>query len=52
LKLKRYKDKEKKKIKSRFEAAVEKGDERLSVRDEKIFLNPSAFGYSDLLAKE
>lgn len=50
LKLKRYKDKEKKKIKSRFEAAVEKGDERLSVRDGKIFLNPAAFGYSDLLA--
>lgn len=49
LKLKRYKDKEKKKIKSRFEAAVEKGDERLSVRDGKIFLNPAAFGYSDLL---
>ncbi|MFA5216639.1 DNA-binding protein [Sulfuricurvum sp.] len=50
LKLKRYKDKEKKKIKSRFEAAVENGDERLSVRDGKIFLNPAAFGYSDLLA--
>lgn len=50
LKLKRYKDKEKKKIKSRFEAAIEKGDERLSVRDGKIFLNPAAFGYSDLLA--
>jgi hypothetical protein len=50
LKLKRYKDKEKKKIKSRFESAVENGDERLSVRDGKIFLNPAAFGYSDLLA--
>lgn len=49
LKLKRYKDKEKKKIKSRFESAVENGDKRLSVREGKIFLNPSAFGYSDLL---
>ncbi|MDD3597688.1 MAG: DNA-binding protein [Sulfuricurvum sp.] len=49
LKLKRIKDKEKKKIKSRFEAAVEDDDERLSVRDEKIFLNPSQYDYSDLL---
>jgi hypothetical protein len=49
LKLKRIKDKEKKKIKSRFEEAVEKDDERLSVRDGKIFLNPSHYEYSDLL---
>lgn len=49
LKLKRVNDKEKKKIKKRFESAMESGDERLSVRDEKIFLNPSHFEYSDLL---
>lgn len=49
LKLKRVNDKEKKKIKKRFESALESGDERLSVRDEKIFLNPSHFEYSDLL---
>lgn len=49
LKLKRIKDKEKKKIKNRFESALDKDDERLSVRDEKIFLNPSRFDYSDLL---
>lgn len=48
LKLKRIKDKEKKKIKNRFEAASET-DERLSVREGKIFLNPSRFDYSDLL---
>lgn len=47
LKLKRIKDKEKKKIKNRFESAL--NDERISVRDEKIFLNPSRFDYSDLL---
>lgn len=49
LKLKRIKDKEKKKIKNRFESAVEEDDERLIVRDEKIFLNPSRYDYSDLL---
>ncbi|MBD3798920.1 DNA-binding protein [Sulfuricurvum sp.] len=49
LKLKRIKDKEKKKIKNRFESALDKDDKRLSVRDEKIFLNPSCFDYSDLL---
>lgn len=49
LKLKRIKDKEKKKIKARFESAVEEGDERLTDRDEKIFLNPSRYDYSDLL---
>lgn len=49
LKLKRVKDKEKKKIKNRFESAVEEDDERLSVRDGKIFLNPSQYDYSDLL---
>lgn len=49
LKLKRIKDKEKKEIKKRFESSAQKGDERLSVRDEKIFLNPSQYEYSDLL---
>ena len=49
LKLKRIKDKEKKKIKNRFEEAAENDDERLSVRDGKIFLNPSHYDYSDLL---
>lgn len=48
LKFKRIKDKEKKKIKNRFEEASE-NDERLSVREGKIFLNPSQFDYSDLL---
>ncbi|MFZ2889847.1 DNA-binding protein [Sulfuricurvum sp.] len=49
LKLKRIKDKEKKQIKQRFESAVEEDDERLNVRDGKIFLNPSRYDYSDLL---
>lgn len=49
LKLKRIKDKEKKKIKIRFESAAEKDDERLSIRDGKIFLSPSQYDYADLL---
>lgn len=48
LKLKRYSDKEKKKIKNRFEALADE-DVRLSVREGKIFLNPSEYDYSDLL---
>jgi hypothetical protein len=48
LKLKRYNDKEKKKIKNRFEALADE-DIRLSIRDGKIFLNPSEYDYSDLL---
>jgi hypothetical protein len=48
LKLKRYSDKEKKKIKNRFEALADE-DIRLSIRDGKIFLNPSEYDYSDLL---
>ncbi|MFZ5374888.1 MAG: DNA-binding protein [Campylobacterota bacterium] len=48
LKLKRVKDKEKKKIKNRFEAAVE-ADDRLALREGKVFLNPSRYDYSDLL---
>lgn len=49
LKLKRTKDKEKKKIKSRF-SKLHGSDPRISVRDEKIYLSPSQFDYSDLLA--
>jgi valyl-tRNA synthetase len=48
LKLKRYNDKEKKKIKNRFEAVM--GDDvRLSLRNGEVFLNPSEYDYSDLL---
>jgi len=49
LKLKRYRDKDKKKIKSRFNEALDQEDRRLSVRDGKIFLNPAQYDYSDLL---
>ncbi len=48
LKLKRYSDKEKKKIKNRFESLAD-DDVRLSTREGKIFLNPSEYDYSDLL---
>jgi valyl-tRNA synthetase len=48
LKLKRYSDKEKKKIKHRFEE-VSGDDVRLTLREGKIFLNPSDYDYSDLL---
>ena len=48
LKLKRIKEKEKKKIKKRFETASE-SDSRLTLRDGKIYLNPSEHDYSDLL---
>lgn len=48
LKLKRYSDKEKKKIKNRFEALADQ-DSRLMVRNGKIYLNPSEYDYSDLL---
>lgn len=48
LKLKRVKDKDKKKMKARFQEAKE-DDARISVRNEKIFLNPSQYDYSDLL---
>lgn len=48
LKLKRYNDKEKKKIKNRFEVLAD-DDTRLSIRNGKIFLNPSEYDYSDLL---
>jgi len=48
LKLKRYQEKEKKKIKNRFELLGGE-DVRLSIREGKIFLNPSEYDYSDLL---
>lgn len=49
LKLKRYPESIKKNIKRRFKKAVEKGDGRFIVRDDKIFLNTSTYEYSDLL---
>jgi hypothetical protein len=49
LKLKRYQESVKKDIKRRFRKAVEKGDGRFSIRDDKVFLNPSTYEYSDLL---
>lgn len=48
LKLKRYDDKEKKKIKSRFRALSD-GDDRLRTKEGKVYLNPSQYDYSDLL---
>lgn len=48
LKIKRIKDEAKKKIKKRFEKLGE-SDMRISMRGEKLFLNPSAFDYSDLI---
>jgi valyl-tRNA synthetase len=48
LKLKRIKDEAKKKIKKRFEK-LQGSDERVSVRGDKLFLNPGEFDYSDLL---
>lgn len=48
LKLKRYQEKEKKRIKNRFELLGGE-DVRLSLREGKIFLNPSEYDYSDLL---
>lgn len=48
LKLKRVKDKDKKKMKARFQEA-KSDDARISVRGEKIFLNPARHDYSDLL---
>lgn len=50
LKLKRIKDKEKKRIKSRFESAMDDEDGRLTLREGKIYLNPSLFDYTDLLS--
>jgi len=50
LKLKRYADSMKKNIKRRFKAAAMEGDERFIELGEKIYLNPSAHEYTDLLA--
>jgi hypothetical protein len=49
LKLKRYPENIKKDIKRRFKKAVEKGDSRFLIREDKIFLNPSWYDYSELL---
>jgi len=49
LKLKQYPDSLKKNIKRRFKAAALEGDERFIESNEKIYLNPSAYEYSDLL---
>lgn len=48
LKVKKIKDEAKKKIKKRFEKLANT-DTRISVREEKLFLNPSEFDYSDLI---
>jgi len=48
LKLKRIKDEAKKKIKKRF-VKLHGSDERISIRDEKLYLNPAEFDYSDLI---
>lgn len=48
LKLKRFKDPQKKKIKKRFEKLA-KNDSRIFMRDDKLFLNPGEFDYSDLI---
>jgi len=49
LKLKQYPDSLKKNIKRRFKAAALEGDERFIESNEKIYLNPSMYEYSDLL---
>lgn len=49
LKLKRLNDKEKKDMKRRFKAIAKWGDKRLSVRDDKVYLCPTMYDYSDLL---
>lgn len=49
LKLKRLKEKEKKQIKNRFKSAAQSEDERLCIREDKIYLNPSQYDYTDLL---
>lgn len=48
LKVKKIKDVAKKKIKKRFEKLAS-SDARISIRDEKLFLNPAEFDYSDLI---
>lgn len=48
-KLKRYSDETKKQLKRRLKAAAYEGDERFIEQDEKLYLNPSKYAYSDLL---
>ena len=48
LKLKKYSKKKAKKIKGRFEKVAKK-DNRLILKEDKIFLQPSIFDYSDLI---
>ena len=50
LKLKRYPDVIKKNLKRRFKAAALEGDERFVEKSDKLYLNPSMYDYSDLLA--
>jgi len=49
LKLKRYPDVIKKNLKRRFKAAALEGDERFVEKNDKLYLNPSMYDYSDLL---
>jgi hypothetical protein len=49
LKLKRYPEVIKKNLKRRFKAAALEGDERFIEKNEKLYLNPSMYDYSDLL---
>lgn len=48
LKLKNYKDKQKKKIKERFES-LKDDDPRIIEQEGKIYIDPSRYDYSDLL---
>ena len=48
LKLKRYKNKQKEKIKARFKKNAG-GDSRIITRDGKLYLDPQRFDYRDLL---
>lgn len=50
LKLKRYPDVIKKNLKRRLKAAALEGDERFVEKKDKLYLNPSMYDYSDLLA--
>jgi hypothetical protein len=49
LKLKRYPDVIKKNLKRRFKAAALERDERFVEKNDKLYLNPSLYDYSDLL---
>jgi hypothetical protein len=50
LKLKRYPDVIKKNLKRRCKAAALEGDERFVEKNNKLYMNPSMYDYSDLLA--